>query len=367
MVILMLIPFFFFCFLLVVQSSFHDVSFQDEFPLWVEGRERTLLIKNVHRANVVVAPDGSGNFVKVMDAVLAAPNFSKDRFVIHIKRGIYKENVIIDEKKHNLMMIGDGTDATIISGNLSTSHNNLTTFETATFGVDGMAFVARDITFQNTAGPINGQAVALRSSSEKSIFYRCKIIGYQDSLCAHSNLQFYRNCIISGTVDFIFGYAAAVFQNCQIIVKKGLPGQYNTISAQGGEYGPNKPFGFVFQFCKIYADSDLLPISKSIKTYLGRPWGAHSKTIFMQSYISDMLSPIGWSEWIGHPEYSDTLYYAEYQNYGPGAMLQYRVKWKGYHILKYSKEAINFTVARLISGNTWIPSTNVPFTPGLGK
>ncbi|CAK8540933.1 unnamed protein product [Lathyrus sativus] len=351
----------------VVQSVSNQVSFKEEFPTWVEGQDTMLLTNDDVHVDIVVASDGSGDFIKVMDAVLAAPKYSKKRFVIQVKQGIYMENVIVGEDKSNLMIKGDGMDVTVISGNLSHRQNNLTTFKTATFGVDGSGFIARDITFKNTAGPFNEQAVALRSSSDKSIFYRCKIDGYQDSLYAHSRLQFYRECIISGTIDFIFGSAAAVFQKCDISVKKGLPGQYNTITAQGGEHDPSIPFGFVLQFCNIYADSNLLPVVETTKTYLGRPWRAHSKTVFMQSNITSVVSPEGWSEWVGHPEYSDTLYYAEFQNSGPGAVLENRIKWRGYHILNDSKEAINFTVAQLISGNTWIPSTGVPFTPGLGN
>ncbi|XP_058741015.1 probable pectinesterase/pectinesterase inhibitor 44 [Vicia villosa] len=349
----------------LVQSVTGHFSFKEEFPKWVERQDKMLLTTDDAHFDMIVAGDGSGKYVKVMDAVSAAPKNSKKRFVIKVKKGIYMENVIIGPDKPKLMIIGEGMDVTVISGNLSHRGNNLTSYDTATFGVDGDGFIARDITFKNTAGPMNEQAVALRSSSEKSIFYRCRIDGYQDSLYAHSLRQFYKECIISGTVDFIFGYAAAVFQNCDILVKKGLPGQYNTIAAQGGEFKPNIPFGFVLQFCNIYADSDLLPVVHSTKTYLGRPWHARSKTVFMQSNISSVVSPEGWSEWAGKPEFSDTLYYAEFKNYGQGAVLKNRIRWRGYHILRDFKEANKFTVAQLISGNTWIPS-DVPFTPGFG-
>lgn len=99
--------------------------------------------------------------------------------------------------------------------------------------VNGRGFLARDITFQNTAGPEKHQAVALRSDSDLSVFYRCAMRGYQDTLYTHTMRQFYRECTITGTVDFIFGDGTVVFQNCQILVKKGLPDQKNTITAQG--------------------------------------------------------------------------------------------------------------------------------------
>ncbi|MCH85564.1 pectinesterase/pectinesterase inhibitor PPE8B, partial [Trifolium medium] len=253
----------FFCTPLHVLTVPDHFSLQGEFPTWIKARDRMMLeTSNVKNIDVVVALDGTEDYRKVMDAIFSAP-----------KR--------------------DGMDATVISGNLSSRRNNLTSYYTATFAVDGIGFIAKYISFKNTAGPKNNQAVALRSSSDKSVFYRCGIFGYQDSLYAHSQRQFYRECRISGTVDFIFGYAAAVFQNCNILVKKGTPGQSNTITAQGGMHDSTKPFGFSFQFCKISADHDLLPVVKSTQTYLGRPWKDHSKTIFMETYITNVLSAQG--------------------------------------------------------------------------
>ncbi|TKY72935.1 Pectinesterase/pectinesterase inhibitor PPE8B [Spatholobus suberectus] len=180
-----------------------------KFPSWVEAGDKMLLQGNGVHADAVVAADGTANFTKVRDAVQAAPEYTMKRYVIYIKKGVYNENVEINKKKWNLVMIGDGIDATVISGNLSYS-KNLTTFKTATFAVNGRGFIARDISFINTAGPERNQAVALRSDSDLSVFYRCGIFGYQDSLYAHSLRQFYRECRISGTVDFIFGHACAV-------------------------------------------------------------------------------------------------------------------------------------------------------------
>ncbi|XP_061361274.1 pectinesterase/pectinesterase inhibitor PPE8B-like [Gastrolobium bilobum] len=336
---------------------------QSHFPSWVEPMDQKLLRSNGVHVDAIVASDGTGNFTKVMDAVLAAPDYSMKRYVIHIKSGVYNENVEIHKKKWNLVVIGEGMDATIISGNLSNG-TNVTTFKTATFAANGRGFIARDISFRNTAGPKMKQAVALRSDSDLSVFYRCGIFGYQDSLYAHALRQFYRECKITGTVDFIFGHATAVFQNCQILVKKGLKDQKNTITAQGKKY-PTQSSGFSIQFCNISADSDLVPFVNSTQTYLGRPWKPYSITIFMQSYLSDVLRPEGWLEWNGS-SHLDTLYYAEYNNYGPGAGLDKRVKWPGYHVINDSTQASNFTVAQLIVGDLWLPSTGVTFTPGFG-
>ncbi|XP_047182694.1 pectinesterase/pectinesterase inhibitor PPE8B-like [Vigna umbellata] len=332
----------------------------DEVPALVEP----LLQSKTMPVDAVVAADGSGKFTTVMDAVNAAPEYSMRRFVIHIKKGLYTENVEIKKKKWNIMMIGEGMDDTVISGNLSRT-KNLTTYRTATFAVNGRGFIATDISFRNTAGPERNQSVALRSDSDLSVFLRCGIFGYQDSLYAHSLRQFYRECKISGTVDFIFGHASAVFQNCTILVKKGIHNQKNTITAQG-ETLPHGSSGFSIQFCNISADHDLLPSVNTTSTYLGRPWKNYSRAVFMQSYISEVLSPEGWLEWEGSL-YLDTLYFGEYKNYGPGARVDNRVKWPGYHVINDSNQAYNFTVANLLLGDLWLPSTGVTYTPGFGN
>lgn len=226
--------------------------------------------------------------------------------------------------------------------------------------VKGQGFIARDITFENTAGPEKHQAVAFRSDSDLSVLYRCAFRGYQDTLYAHSQRQFYRECQISGTVDFIFGDGTVVFQNCQITARKGLPNQKNTITAQGRKE-PVENTGFTFQFCNITVEPDVL---NSTQTYLGRPWKLYSRTIVMQSYISNAVRPEGWLEWNGDFAL-ETLFYGEYMNYGPGAGLGARVKWPGYRVFNSSYEANNFTVSQFIIGNTWLPSTGVKFTAGL--
>ncbi|MED6150700.1 hypothetical protein PIB30_074968 [Stylosanthes scabra] len=341
---------------------FDSVGEGRRFPSWVKPEERNLLEAHGVTPDVVVAADGTGNFTRVTDAVLAAPEKSEKRFVIYVKRGVYNEYVEIQKNKWNIVMIGDGIGATVITGNRNYV-DGFTTFRTATFAVVGRGFIARDITFKNTAGPEKKQAVALRTDSDLSIYFRCEITGYQDSLYTHSMRQFFRECTISGTVDFIFGYATAFFQKCNILVKKGLPKQRNAITAQGRK-DPHETTGFSLQFCNITADSDLVPFVNTTESFLGRPWKPYSRTIFLQNYISDVISPLGWTPWNDSNFWLDTLYYAEYMNTGAGAGLDKRVKWPGYRVLKSSDEASNFTVAKFIEGNLWLPSTGVAFTAG---
>ncbi|KAL0308367.1 UNVERIFIED_CONTAM: Pectinesterase/pectinesterase inhibitor PPE8B [Sesamum radiatum] len=311
-----------------------------QFPDWLKSHDRKLLQASSGVVpDAVVAADGTGNFTSIEEAVRAAPDYSSRRYVIYIKKGVYKEYVEISKKKWNIMMIGDGMDATVISGNRNFA-DGWTTYRTATFAVRGQGFIARDMTIENTAGPEKHQAVAFRSDSDLSVLYRCAFRGHQDTLYAHSMRQFYRECKITGTVDFMFGDGTAVFQNCDILARKGLANQKNTITAQGPEPDNSNP------------------------TYLGRPWKLYSRTVIMQSYISNAIRPEGWLEWNGNFALN-TLFYAEYMNYGPGAGLGGRVKWPGYHVLNDSAQATQFTVAEFIVGNKWLPATGVRYTAGL--
>lgn len=345
-------------------------------PGWLKPRDKRLLLQkqpivsnadNSTNNYVVVAADGTGNFTNIMDAVKSAPEYSSSRYVIYIKKGIYNEYVEISKKKWNIMMVGDGIDVTIISGNRSFI-DGWTTYRSTTFAVKGQGFVARDMTFENTAGPEKHQAVAFRSDSDLSVVFRCGIRGYQDTLYAHSMRQFYRECQITGTVDFIFGDGTVVFQNCQILARKGLPNQKNTITAQGRK-DPSESTGFSIQYCNISGEQALLASNNNssnstIYTYLGRPWKLYSRTVVMQSYISDVVRPEGWLEW--NADFAlDTLYYGEYGNYGAGSGLANRVKWPGFHVINSSAEAYNFTVGQFILGDSWLPSTGVRYTAGL--
>lgn len=239
---------------------------------------------------------------------------------------------------------------------------NITWFHVGAAAV-GEKFLARDITFQNTAGPSKHQAVALRVGSDLSAFYRCDMLAYQDTLYVHSNRQFYVSCFISGTVDFIFGNAASVFQDCDIHARKPNSGQKNMLTAQG-RTDPNQNTGIVIQKCRIGATSDLQSVISSFPTYLGRPWKEYSRTVVMQTTISNVINAAGWYEWDGNFALS-TLYYGEYKNTGAGADTSKRVTWKGFKVITSATEAQGFTPGSFIAGGSWLSSTGFPFTLGL--
>lgn len=337
------------------------------YPSWVRHEDRRLIEHSrslaVSRASFVVAQDGSGQFRTVQSAINAAARSRiRGRKVIHVKRGTYRENIYVNANANDIMLVGDGTRFTIITGSRSVK-GGYTTYNSATVGIDGLRFMARDITFQNTAGPQMGQAVALRSGSDLSVFYRCAFKGYQDTIFVHSQRQFYKACVIYGTIDIIFGNAAVVFQDCNIYVRKPITNQKNVITAQG-RGDPNQNTGIVIHNSRIEAAGDLAPLLRSFGTYLGRPWQQYSRTIVMQTYLGQLVQPEGWLEW-GGKNNLNTLYYGEYKNSGPGSNLRGRVKWPGYHIISTPSVASRFTVGAFITGRAWLPSTGVPFDAGL--
>ncbi|KAK2413959.1 pectinesterase [Trifolium repens] len=347
-------------------DEFIDESLNGEFPSWVTSKDRRLLESSAGniQANVVVAKDGSGKFKTVAEAVASAPNKGKTRYVIYVKKGIYKENVDISSQKTNVMLVGDGMDATIITGSLN-AVDGTGTFKSATVAAVGDGFIAQDIGFQNTAGPQKHQAVALRVGSDQSVINRCKIDAFQDTLYAHSNRQFYRDSFITGTIDFIFGDAAVVFQKSKLVARKPMSNQKNMVTAQG-RLDPNQNTATSIQQCDIIPSTDLKPVIGSIKTYLGRPWKKYSRTVVLQSLIGNHIDPTGWSEWDdASKDFLQTLYYGEYLNSGPGAGIGKRVNWPGYHVIKSAAEASKFTVTQLIQGNVWLKNTGVAFIAGL--
>ncbi|KAF9617790.1 hypothetical protein IFM89_038762 [Coptis chinensis] len=332
-------------------------KYKDGFPDWVPTGDRKLLQAAAPAANVVVAKDGSGKFKTVKQAFDAAASWKgKGRFVIYVKAGVYSENVVTKAK--NVMLIGDGIGRTILTGSKSVVGGS-TTFASATFATGGSGFIARGVTIRNTAGPQNHQAVALRSDSDLSVFYQCSFEGFQDTLYVHSQRQFFRECNIVGTIDFIFGNAAVVLQNCNIYARKPMPGQPCTLTAQG-RMDPNQNTGISIQNSRLLATADL----GSTIVYLGRPWKQYSRTVYMETFMGAQITPAGWMEWVGNFALK-TLYYGEYRNTGPGSSTANRVKWPGYRVITNPAEASKFTVANFIGGNSWLPPTKVPFTPGL--
>ncbi|CAH1432093.1 unnamed protein product [Lactuca virosa] len=335
----------------------------DELPIWLTHETRRLLKADAptQTPNATVAKDGSGDFSTISKALEGIPEKYEGRYVIHIKAGVFEENVIVTKKMVNVTMYGDGSQKTIITGKKNFV-DGVPTFQTATFAAIGEGFIAQSIGFKNTAGPEKHQAVALRVQSDRSIFLNCRMEGYQDTLYAQTHRQFYRGCDILGTIDFIFGDAAAVFQTCEILIRKPMEKQKNIVTAQGRS-DKRQTTGMVLQKCKITADSSLEPEKSKIESYLGRPWKEFSRTIVMESEIGDVIRSDGWLPWEGDFALQ-TLYYAEYNNIGPGSQVKDRVKWPGYQNDFKKEEAIKYTVSQFIQGESWLKGSKVPVRLG---
>ncbi|AHM58497.1 pectin methylesterase [Flammeovirgaceae bacterium 311] len=268
----------------------------------------------------VVAKDGSGDFAKVQEAIMAVPDFRKNTTTIFIKSGVYKEKLILPASKTGVRMVGEDVHKTIITNDDFAQKKNRFGEEMGTTGSSGFfvfgdSFIAENITFENSAGPV-GQAVAVRVDGDKVIFNNCRFLGNQDTLYPHGkeSRQYYKNCYIEGTTDFIFGWSTAVFEGCEIFCKKG--GNY--ITAASTEEG--EPYGFVFLNCRITGNAP------DDSYYLGRPWRPYAKTVFINSQLGDHIKPEGWHNW-DKPDAEKTSFYAEYGSKGPGAAPQKRVSW----------------------------------------
>uniref|UniRef100_A0A453D9W2 Pectinesterase n=1 Tax=Aegilops tauschii subsp. strangulata TaxID=200361 RepID=A0A453D9W2_AEGTS len=335
------------------------------FPEWVSSHTRRLLQipGGLQKPNAVVAADGSGNFKTITEALNSVPKKSTARFVIYVKAGEYKEYVTVSKDQANVFMYGDGPTKTRVIGDKS-NKGGFATIATRTFSAEGNGFICKSMGFVNTAGPDGHQAVALHVQGDMSVFFNCRFEGYQDTLYVHANRQFFRNCEVLGTIDFIFGNSAAVFQNCLMTVRKPMESQGNMVTAHG-RTDPNMPTGIVLQGCKIVPEDALFPVRQTVPSYLGRPWKEYSRTVIMESTIGDLIKPEGWSEWMGDLGLK-TLYYAEYANTGPGAGTSKRVTWPGYRVIGQA-EATQFTAGVFIDGMSWLKNTGTPNVMGFIK
>ncbi|KAL3829354.1 hypothetical protein ACJIZ3_018156 [Penstemon smallii] len=335
----------------------------DQTPSFVKNKERKLMAATPAslKVNAVVAQDGSGQFKTISEAISKVPPKNNLTYVIHVKAGVYKETVTIPKKVNKIVLIGDGPLKTKISGNKNYA-DGVQTFQSATLAVNGDDFMAKDIGIENTAGPIKHQAVAVRVSGDQAIFHNVQMDGFQDTLYTHNYRQYYRDCTITGTIDFVFGDALAFFQNCNFIVRKPMDNQACMVTAQGRK--EHRGVGaIIMQNCNIKAEKAFTDVTPPLKAYLGRPWKEYSRTIIMNSNIDGFIAPEGWAPWMGTFAL-DTLYYGEYNNRGAGSKLDNRVTWKG--IKKITPQiAESFTPAKMYVGDLWVKNSGVPYAPGM--
>lgn len=265
--------------------------------------------------DIVVAKDGSGNFKTVQEAINSIRDFRPEgRTIIFIKKGIYKEKVILPTQKTELTLIGEDKDSTIITWNDHANINKMGTFKTYTFLVQGNDIIFQNLTIENNA-PQLGQAVALHVEGDRVIFVNCRFLGNQDTiyLGREASRVFFRNCYIEGTTDFIFGPSTAWFEECSIYCKRD---SYITAASTP----KNIRFGFIFDKCEITTAENVK------KMYLGRPWRAYAMTLFKECTLPESILPAGWYNW-NNAENEKTARYYEYMNCGTGSKTEGRVAW----------------------------------------
>ncbi|QDH81512.1 pectin esterase [Echinicola soli] len=289
------------------------------------------VIKGTVQQDVVVARDGSGDFIYLADAIEALRVYLPHPVTVMIRPGIYVEKVEIPATLTNVTFKGAGADQTIIRYDDYAGKAKIGTFDSYTLKVSGSSLRFEDLTIENSAGPV-GQAVALHADGDRLVFENCRFIGNQDTMFAagEGSRQYFRNCYIEGTTDFIFGGATAVFDHCIIHSKKD-----SFITAASTP--KHVKYGYVFKNCQLTSEHEVK------KVYLGRPWRPYAKTVFVNCEMGDHIVPRGWHNW-GNPENEKTAFYAELNSNGPGAEQDQRVAWSvqldGQHSTAYSLDEI---------------------------
>jgi len=306
--------------------------------------------------SLTVAQDGSGNYKTIQEAVNAVRDLGQQQVTIYIKKGVYHEKLVIPSWKTKISLIGESADNTIITNNDYSGKavpgnkdafgkDKMSTYTSYTVLVQGDDFRAEGLTIANTAGRV-GQAVALHVEADRCVFVNCSLLGNQDTLylAKGNSRQFYKDCYIEGTTDFIFGEATVVFERCTI---KSLTNSYVTAAATT----PRQAYGLVFLNCKLIADTGVA------KVYLGRPWRPYAKTVFIDTEMGTHIVPEGWNPWKGDamfPDKEKTAFYAEYGSRGAGSNTSKRVVWSK-QLTK--SEVKQYTIKNILSGaDGWQPA-----------
>lgn len=301
---------------------------------WVQAIVLLVVASSAPARDWVVAADGSGDFTSIQAAIDAVPDHAAERQVIHVRAGLYRGVITVAEAKQRITLIGEAAGATVISWNNyadlldPATGKAMRTSGSATMYVYGDRFIAQDLTVENTAGNV-GQALALYVAAAHAGFRNVRLLGNQDTLYTHiGSVIHFKDCYIEGSVDFIFGGATALFDDCTI-VSKGRLGWVTAASTPEGQ-----AYGYVFRRALLRGDG---------AHYLGRPWRPYAKTVFINADLGGHIVPAGWHNW-DKPDAEQTTFYAEFGSRGPGAAPEERVRWahhlSGEEAAQYTAEAI---------------------------
>lgn len=265
-------------------------------------------------ADIVVAKDGSGHYTTVQAAINAAQSGN----VVYIKNGRYKEVVTIDKSKSNIKIVGESNSGAVIyydnyAGKDNGNGGTYGTSGSSSFYLRGSNITLENLTIENSfdeSQNLEGsQAVAAYVTGDRNVFKNCIFIGNQDTLYAHSGRQYYYDCRIIGDVDFIFGGATAVFDQCEIVTAL-RSGGYIT----AGSHDISLNYGYLFNECELMPEA-----STTNKTCLGRPWRPNAYVVYKNCYMGSHIKTEAWTSMSGNPP--ENARFFEYKSTGPGAAI----------------------------------------------
>ncbi len=295
---------------------------------------------------LVVARDGTGEFRTIQEAIEVCRAFMDYHKVIYIKKGTYKEKIVIPQWLQNIELLGEDRDQTVITfddhANIKTPQyqQGIGTFRTYTLKIEANDITLKNLTVENNAARL-GQAVALHTEGDRLLFVNCRFLGHQDTIYTGMprTRMLFKDCYICGTTDFIFGPSTAWFEGCAIHC---LSNSYITAASTPKD----ADYGYVFNNCKITVADNVE------KEYLGRPWRDYGYTLFMNCELPAQICPEGWHRW--EPQREKTARYLEYNNRGAGADRSHRVAWSR-ELTK--KEAQKITMKEVFRGyGDWEPA-----------
>jgi PelA/Pel-15E family pectate lyase len=280
---------------------------------------------------ITVAADGTGDFKSVQQALDHVPDNNNQPVLIKIKRGVYQEQVRVAAGKNHITLRGEDPQKTILTFKLSALQAGNTRLAFSTL-VNANDFRAENLTFENTFGT-GSQAVALFVDAERASFENCRFLAWQDTLFVNGSRHYFKNCYIEGHVDFIFGTASAVFEDCTIHSKgQGYVTAHYRLSNEENT-------GFVFLRCRLTGQDT------GNGVYLGRPWRPYARVVFLDCWLGSHIRPEGWDNW-RDPAREKTAWFGEYRSKGPGANPKARVAWSRQLT---AEEAAEFSRARFFN------------------
>ncbi|KAL9299927.1 putative pectinesterase 10 [Arabidopsis thaliana] len=225
----------------------------------------------------------------------------------------------------------------------------------ATFTSYPSNIIITGITFKNkyniaSSSSPTKPAVAAMMLGDKYAIIDSSFDGFQDTLYDDYGRHYYKRCVISGGIDFIFGGAQSIFEGCTLKLRVGIypPNEvYGTITAQGRD-SPTDKGGFVFKDCTVMGSG---------KALLGRAWKSYSRVIFYRSMFSDNILPIGWDAWKAKGQ-EGHITFVEFGCTGVGADTSKRVPW----LTKASeKDVLQFTNLTFIDEEGWLSRLPIKF------